>query len=75
LTLSRRLDEDFVIVAVIAEHHGQAGHALAPDEAHLDRSAVAIGHNGCESALGKIDGFDRLAAPLQDLAHWKVSRF
>ncbi len=71
--MSSRLHERLVLIAVTAQDHWQPGHAFAADHANLDGTRIPVGHHGGKTRLGKIDGFDRLATPLQHLAHGKVS--
>ena len=71
--MSGRLHERFVLVAITAQDHRQPGHAFAADQANLDGTRIAVGHDGGKTGRGKIDSFNRLAAPLQNLAHGKVS--
>src|ERR1700757_4735078 len=73
LTVPCGLHERLVVVAVAAEHHGQAGHALATDEADFDGLAC-VGHDGRKAAFGEIDGCDLLVGASQDLSQWKVNR-
>ena len=73
MSVSRRLHERLVLIAVAAKDHWQPGHAFAADHANFDGTRITVGHDGGKTRLGKIDGFDRLAAPLQNLAHRQVS--
>ena len=61
---------------VVAHHHRQAGHSLAPNDADFDRSlACTVGDNGCHAALDEVDILDTLFASLQRLADRKVGGF
>ena len=66
LSATGGLHVGLVVVAVAAQHHRQAGHALTTDEADFDGMfAISIGHDRGEPAVGKVDGFDRPTTPLQ----------
>ena len=73
LSASGSLHVGLVVVAVAAQHHRQAGHALATDEADFDGMfAIPIGHDRGEPAVGKVDGFDRPTTPFQDLEERQI---
>ena len=71
-TLPRGLHVGLVVAAVAAEHHGQAGHTLAADEADFD-GLTSVDHNGGKAAFGEIDGCDLLVGASQDLPQRKVN--
>ena len=75
VALSRSLHVDLVGVAVVSQDHRYPGHALPADETNLNGTLVAIGNDGGKAAFGKIDGLDRLAALLKDLAQRELDRF
>jgi hypothetical protein len=53
----------------------KTGHPIAADQTHLDAAlAIAIGDDGNNPAVGKIDVLDHLVGHFHLLAHWKVDR-
>ena len=73
LSATGGLHVGLVVVAVAAQHHRQAGHALTTDEADFDGMfAISIGHDRGEPAVGKVDGFDRPTTPFQDLEERQI---
>lgn len=68
MSVSSGLYESLVFIAITAKNHRQPGHPFMADQTNLNRPLAAIRHNRGKTGLGKIDDFDRPAAPLQNLA-------
>ena len=73
--LSCRLHKGLMWAAICSHDHGKAGHAFAPDQSHFDVAlVVAIGDDGHDAAVRKIDVLDRPAAHFQLPAQRKIDR-
>ena len=60
------LDQDIELGPILAEQHWQPHHALAADDPDFRAAAIRqVRQQGRPAAFGEIDGFDRLAMPVQ----------